>query len=60
MRNIKTEVTLIKKEQECGLRFEETAYVPEAGDVIQSFRNYTVPQEIDWNPFGNIRWIVGF
>lgn len=55
MRNIKTEVTLIKKEQECGLRFEETAYVPEAGDVIQSFRNYTVPQEIDWNPFGNIR-----
>lgn len=55
MRNLKTEVTLVKNEQECGLRFQESSYVPEPGDVIQSFRKYTVPQEIDWDPFRSNR-----
>ncbi|XP_065220188.1 translation initiation factor IF-2, mitochondrial [Planococcus citri] len=51
MRNLKTEVTSIKKDQHCGLKFEDTSVVFQPGDVIQAFRTYTVPQEIEWNPF---------
>lgn len=51
MRNMKTEVSVIKKDQECGLRFEDTAFVVKEGDLIQTYRTYSVPQKIDWDPF---------
>lgn len=51
MRNFKTEVNSIKKDQECGLRFEDESFLFKANDVIQAFRTYSVPQQIEWNPY---------
>lgn len=51
MRNLKTEVTSIKKDQQCGLKFDDMSVTFQPGDIIQSYRTYHVPQEVDWNPF---------
>lgn len=51
MRNLKTEVSSIKTDQECGLKFEDSTVVFKPGDIIQSYRTYTVPQEVTWNPY---------
>lgn len=54
MRNQKVEVTVIKKHEECGLRFEDSSFVVKPGDVIQAYKMYNEPQELKWDPFINV------
>lgn len=51
IRHLKQVVHVIKKGQECGVRLEDTSVLFTSGDIIQCFKYYDVPQEIDWNPF---------
>ncbi|GAB6025244.1 hypothetical protein CHUAL_010664 [Chamberlinius hualienensis] len=50
LRHLKNEVESIKKDVECGLRFEDINQHFEAGDVIECYKKVWVDQTINWDP----------
>lgn len=50
MRHLKSEVDSIKKDMECGLRFDDTTTTFQPGDLIVSYKIKQVPQYTDWDP----------
>ncbi|XP_026481994.1 translation initiation factor IF-2, mitochondrial-like isoform X2 [Ctenocephalides felis] len=50
MRHVKTEVDTIKKDIECGLRFEDQSIEIKQGDRVVCYKVNHVPQFTEWNP----------
>ncbi|XP_013171174.1 PREDICTED: translation initiation factor IF-2, mitochondrial isoform X1 [Papilio xuthus] len=49
MKHLKDEVTTIKRDMECGLRFE-TEFEVQAGDTITCYKMVDVDDHTDWDP----------
>lgn len=50
MRHLKSEVDSIKKDMECGLRFDDQTVAFQPGDLIVSYKIRQEQQYTDWNP----------
>lgn len=50
MRHLKSEVDTIKKDIECGLRFQDFQVEAKAGDVVVCYIMNKKPQETLWDP----------
>ncbi|XP_076314547.1 mitochondrial translation initiation factor 2 isoform X2 [Tachypleus tridentatus] len=50
MRHLKNEVENIKKDVECGLKFDDVSIRFQQGDIIVCYEIHKVPQKTDWDP----------
>ncbi|XP_034833856.1 translation initiation factor IF-2, mitochondrial [Maniola hyperantus] len=50
MKHLKDEVTTIKRDMECGLRFEDTAFTVEPGDTVVCYKMVDVSDTTAWDP----------
>lgn len=52
MKHLKDEVSIIRKDMECGIMLEDSSIQPKPGDVIVCVRRFKQPQYSTWAPPG--------
>lgn len=50
MKHLKDEVNTIKRDMECGLRFEDTSFDVKPGDTIVCYKMVDASEKTDWDP----------
>ncbi|XP_037971328.2 translation initiation factor IF-2, mitochondrial [Plutella xylostella] len=50
MKHLKDEVNTIKRDMECGLRFEDTSFEVKPGDTIVCYKMVDASEKTDWDP----------
>lgn len=50
MKHLKDEVTTIKRDMECGLRFEDPDFTVQPGDTIVCYKMADVADTTSWDP----------
>lgn len=50
MKHLKDEVTTIKRDMECGLRFEDPTFSVQPGDTVICYKMVDVSGKTNWDP----------